>query len=338
MDWTPLSHRMCGRGVRSYWSFESGMFDTALEWIGNDAFARHHFGQQPLLLRRDGAHDAPPCVSWHDFDDVLGDPLTTERKHIEVTKPNGRFLDYESQANAAGVHATRILQQAMDAGATVYLRQFPLRFQRTRALVRRIEQARDGLSAHDTQAFISVPGHNSGLHADEDHSFVFMLLGRKRWRVYAERAPVGQRGAYDGRTLLTAPVIDTVLEAGDVLYFPPRCYHLAEAVTPCALLSIGERRSSGSDFVKLTARHVRRGCPALAHSVVPHLEAYPAWRRRAQAILTQCRKMVCRPDFQPQFHDAVESARRSEWLQLPAHFAKPQPPQPAAAIARREAQ
>ncbi len=66
-------------------------------------------------------------------------------------------------------------------------------------------------------------------HYDDIEAFVLQLEGKKRWRVYKplfkeEVLPRFSSGNYE-QSQLEAPIIDVVLEAGDLLYFPRGYIH-----------------------------------------------------------------------------------------------------------------
>jgi lysine-specific demethylase/histidyl-hydroxylase NO66 len=97
-------------------------------------------------------------------------------------------------------------------------------------------------------AYLTPPGSSQGFapHYDDVEAFVCQLEGRKRWRVHAplrdaERLPRASSRDYDPSELARAgslPVLDAVLEPGDVLYMPRGWIHHA-CTLPEAELSGG---------------------------------------------------------------------------------------------------
>ncbi|MFJ7306069.1 JmjC domain-containing protein [Streptomyces sp. NPDC099088] len=76
--------------------------------------------------------------------------------------------------------------------------------------------------------FATPPGETGfAPHHDDSDVFVVQIYGSKKWKVY-DRASSNVTGVY-GETELSAPVIDTVLQAGDVLYIPRGAAHVATA-------------------------------------------------------------------------------------------------------------
>jgi lysine-specific demethylase/histidyl-hydroxylase NO66 len=97
-------------------------------------------------------------------------------------------------------------------------------------------------------AYLTPPRSSQGFapHYDDVEAFVCQLEGRKRWRVHAplrdaERLPRASSRDYDPSELARAgslPVLDAVLEPGDVLYMPRGWIHHA-CTLPEAELSGG---------------------------------------------------------------------------------------------------
>ena len=63
---------------------------------------------------------------------------------------------------------------------------------------------------------------------DDVEAFVLQLQGRKRWRAYAAAAALASSSSGDGSSAtLGLPLIDAVLEPGDMLYMPRGTIHYA---------------------------------------------------------------------------------------------------------------
>ena len=66
-------------------------------------------------------------------------------------------------------------------------------------------------------------------HYDDIEAFVLQLEGKKRWRVYKPLSPGETLPRYSSpnydQSILSEPIIDVVLEPGDLLYFPRGYVH-----------------------------------------------------------------------------------------------------------------
>lgn len=85
-----------------------------------------------------------------------------------------------------------------------------------------------------------TPGNSQGFapHFDDIDAFICQIAGKKRWRVYAPRKDGLDRLPRHSSVDFTqeevekaGTVIDTILQAGDVLYLPRGCVHQAECTS-----------------------------------------------------------------------------------------------------------
>jgi hypothetical protein len=77
--------------------------------------------------------------------------------------------------------------------------------------------------------------HGLDVHRDEEDVFVLQVHGRKRWLLYGVDIERGAPGP-----LAAGAVLDTTLTAGDVLYVPRGCFHLAVPLNEATLhLTVG---------------------------------------------------------------------------------------------------
>jgi hypothetical protein len=120
-------------------------------------------------------------------------------------------------------------------GSTFLLSQLQLRWPPITKLCRDIENELLGhgiplVESVGANAYLS-PGHSQGfdIHYDNHCVLVIQLRGRKRWEVFAprEELPVERCTQPIPRDQLGAPVLDTDLAAGDVLYIPRGFPHAA---------------------------------------------------------------------------------------------------------------
>ncbi|RSN24333.1 cupin [Streptomyces sp. WAC 05977] len=210
--------------------------------VGSDVeeFATRHWGREPLLRRTGG-----------DFGDLLDldgvDELLSRRglrtPFLRLAR-DGAVVDSRSFTGGAGVGA-EIGDQVRDdrvaalfaEGSTIVLqglhRIWPAIIDFTTRLT--------GELGHPAQvnAYITPPSSQGfSAHYDVHDVFVLQTAGRKRWKVHAPVHPSPLRDqpwgehadAVAGRARDDAPVIDEVLEPGDVLYLPRGWLHSATAL------------------------------------------------------------------------------------------------------------
>jgi ribosomal protein L16 Arg81 hydroxylase len=111
-------------------------------------------------------------------------------------------------------------------------------------------------------AYLSIGGRGSfGRHWDTHDVFAVQLIGRKRWQVFAPTFPLplgvhrSEAAQADGSA---APVLDCMLETGDVLYLPRGWWHhVLPQEGPSLHLSIGTYAPTVHDYVSWAcARHL----------------------------------------------------------------------------------
>uniref|UniRef100_A0A182YS50 Bifunctional lysine-specific demethylase and histidyl-hydroxylase n=1 Tax=Anopheles stephensi TaxID=30069 RepID=A0A182YS50_ANOST len=84
--------------------------------------------------------------------------------------------------------------------------------------------------------YLTPPGSQGfAPHYDDIEAFVLQIEGRKRWRLYGPRTPAEVLARVSSANLRQdelagPPILDVVLEAGDLLYFPRGCIHQAATV------------------------------------------------------------------------------------------------------------
>ncbi|MEW5810860.1 MAG: cupin domain-containing protein [Actinomycetota bacterium] len=231
--------------------------------VDADVFAAQYWGRRPLLSRS----DALP----RDFTDLLSpaavDELITRRgvraPFLRMAK-EGSLLARECYLDAAGfgaempdqVDSARVLGQ-LAAGATLVLqglhRLWP-------PLVDFVRDAVDDLG-HPVQANAYItPRGNRGFdaHYDVHDVFVLQVSGAKRWVVHepVHTDPLPSQPWTDHRDAIAArvtdaPVIDTMLTAGDALYLPRGWVHAAESDDATSIhLTIGVSATTGLDVLR----------------------------------------------------------------------------------------
>ncbi|GAA3357495.1 cupin domain-containing protein [Saccharopolyspora gregorii] len=207
-----------------------------------DAFARRHWGREPLLRR-----GADPD-SFRDVLDLDGvDELLSRRglrtPFLRLAK-QGEVVDSGSFTGPGGVGA-EIGDQVRDdqvaalfaAGTTVVLQAL----HRTWSGVIDLTTDLAAELGHPVQAnaYVTPPSSRGfAAHYDVHDVFVLQLAGRKHWTVHAPVHPDPLRdqpwndhaSAVTARARDEAPEIDAVLEPGDAMYLPRGWLHAATAL------------------------------------------------------------------------------------------------------------
>jgi 50S ribosomal protein L16 3-hydroxylase len=102
----------------------------------------------------------------------------------------------------------------------------------------------------DLMVSFSVAGGGVGPHLDQYDVFIIQGKGTRRWKVggpgqYNEISPHPKLKQIDD----FVPIIDEVLEAGDILYIPPGCPHEGVALEDCLNYSVGFRAPNQQELL-----------------------------------------------------------------------------------------
>ena len=215
---------------------------TRLSGLGRDAFAAEHWGRGPLLHR--GA-DPAGFADLLDLDGV--DELLSRRglrtPFLRVAR-DGTVVDSASFTGPGGVGAEIGDQVRDDRVAALFGEGSTVVLQALHRLWPPVLDLATALGAelgHPVQANAYVtPPQSRGFsaHYDVHDVFVLQLAGSKHWTVHAPVHADPLRGqpwtdhgaAVAARARDDEPVLDTVLDPGDVLYLPRGWLHSATAL------------------------------------------------------------------------------------------------------------
>ena len=109
----------------------------------------------------------------------------------------------------------------------------------------------------DLMVSFATPGGGVGPHIDNYDVFLLQGEGKRRWKV----GPIGNYSPRGGDTHTALiddfePIIDVVLEAGDMLYIPPGFPHRGETIETALSYSIGFRAPSQQELISGIADHL----------------------------------------------------------------------------------
>ncbi|HVE97876.1 MAG TPA: cupin domain-containing protein [Mycobacteriales bacterium] len=259
-------------------------------------FAATYWGRAPLLSR----------VVGRTFDDLLtldaADELLSQRgvrtPFIRIAK-DGDVVEPRRYTRSGGAGALvadqvgddRVLDLFAD-GHTVVLQGLHRLWPALVALAGDLA----GELGHPVQvnAYISPPASRGfAAHYDVHDVFVLQVAGRKRWLVHEPvladplpSQPWQQRRADVGARAAEPPLLDEVLEPGDVLYLPRGYLHAADALGEVSMhLTVGVHPVTGYDVAEAALalaaddRELRRSLPV--GGVGQHADAVTAALRAA---------------------------------------------------------
>lgn len=169
-------------------------------------------------------------VTWQDAQDALNQPWN----HIvTVIGDDGKRMELDTVEEPwwyKGISKKEELFHLANSGYTVNICQYGHGNTHVEHLLAEIEQSFDGCC--DCHIFITNGKDNRhpsfSPHWDHPSNFIIQMEGHTRWQVYKNRAsaliPLSDTNAQVSPDDLEID-IDTVLNPGDLLYFPSRAYH-----------------------------------------------------------------------------------------------------------------
>lgn len=200
-----------------YISGAPGRFADLLPWDQlNRILSEHRFDAARLRLVSEGVPVAPPSYS----------------------RGNGRLIDHEFTAQLRN-------------GATLNLNAVDELYPPLAELAEVVERTlKSQVNINLYAGWRTSKGFN--VHWDDHEVIVLQLFGRKHWTIYGTTTPFPIRtpGFETPAPRPTSPQWEHTITAGDLLYMPRGCWHVAVPLDePSLHLSIGIRQPTGVDFL-----------------------------------------------------------------------------------------
>uniref|UniRef100_A0A182QDW8 Bifunctional lysine-specific demethylase and histidyl-hydroxylase n=1 Tax=Anopheles farauti TaxID=69004 RepID=A0A182QDW8_9DIPT len=196
-----------------------------------DEFMRTYWEQKPLLVQRHDPAYYASLLSRAMIDEMLRTNNIEYTKNIDITS----YRDGQREThNPDGRVLPPDLWHFYGTGCSV-------RMLNPQTYLRSVYELNVKLQEYfhcmtGANFYLTPPGSQGfAPHYDDIEAFVLQIEGRKRWRLYGPREPREQlaRVSSDNLSqdeLVGPPIVDVVLEAGDMLYFPRGCIHQAATV------------------------------------------------------------------------------------------------------------
>ncbi|XP_049626237.1 ribosomal oxygenase 1 [Suncus etruscus] len=229
------------------------LFEWLVAPLPPEHFFRRLWEREAVLVRRQDPAYYAGLFATADLDAALRagelqfglhlDAARYRHGRRETLHPPGRALPHAAWAlYRAGCSLRLLCPQAFSAAVWHVLA---------------VLQAQFGSMA-GANAYLTPPGSQGfAPHYDDIEAFVLQLEGRKRWRVYRPRRAAEELALLPSANLgpdeLGEPVLQAVLEPGDLLYFPRGFVHQAECPDGAHSLHLTlstYQRNSWGDFLE----------------------------------------------------------------------------------------
>nr|XP_020026890.1 bifunctional lysine-specific demethylase and histidyl-hydroxylase NO66 [Castor canadensis]XP_020026891.1 bifunctional lysine-specific demethylase and histidyl-hydroxylase NO66 [Castor canadensis]XP_020026892.1 bifunctional lysine-specific demethylase and histidyl-hydroxylase NO66 [Castor canadensis]XP_020026893.1 bifunctional lysine-specific demethylase and histidyl-hydroxylase NO66 [Castor canadensis]XP_020026894.1 bifunctional lysine-specific demethylase and histidyl-hydroxylase NO66 [Cast len=204
------------------------LFEWLIAPLPPDHFYRRLWEREAVLVRRQDHTYYQGLFSTADLDSTLRHEEVQFGQHLDAARyVNGRRETLNPPGRALPAAAWSLYQ----AGCSLRLL-CPQAFSTTVWQFLAVLQEQFGSMA-GSNVYLTPPNSQGfAPHYDDIEAFVLQLEGRKLWRVYRPRVPTEELALTSSPNFsqedLGEPVLQTVLEPGDLLYFPRGFIHQAE--------------------------------------------------------------------------------------------------------------
>ncbi|KAL8212974.1 UNVERIFIED_CONTAM: Ribosomal oxygenase 1 [Gekko kuhli] len=229
------------------------LFEWLIAPVSSQRFFSQHWEKKPLLIRRRNPAYYQGLFSTAEFDAILHDQEVQFGVNLDVTSyedgkrethnPLGRALPavvWDFYRN--GCSLRMLNPQAFSATVWHFLSLLQEQFGS-------MAGANTYLTPAGTQGFAP--------HYDDIEAFVVQLEGKKHWRVYNPRKEAEVLPHFSSPNFaqdeIGEPVLETILEAGDLLYFPRGFIHQGDCLPDAHSLHItvsSFQRNSWGDLLE----------------------------------------------------------------------------------------
>ncbi|XP_068609757.1 ribosomal oxygenase 1 [Brachionichthys hirsutus] len=217
-------------GVNNSRERASRLFQWLISPIPVESFFRETWEKKPIFVKRNDPNYYEGFFSTAEFDRILRQEAVQYGVNLDVTS----YTDGTRKThNPAGRALPFTVWDLYESGCSLRMLN-PQAFSSTVWNVLSVLQEQFG-SMVGANVYLTPPGTQGfAPHYDDIEAFVVQLEGRKHWRVYNPRAedqvlPVFSSPNFD-QAEIGEPIMDVLMEAGDLLYFPRGFIHQGDCL------------------------------------------------------------------------------------------------------------
>lgn len=257
--WIPSANPFHSSVVSKDSMEEGGMFfHSIIQPVSVTKFFREIWEKKPLLVRRHNAGYNDGWFSTSELDQILRNEKIMFGENIDVVS----YINNKREThNPSGRAFPAVVWDFYQQGCSVRLLN-PQTYSRNVWQMLFHLQEYFGCMAGANVYLTPAGSQGFAPHYDDIEAFVLQIEGKKRWRVYEPRdeSEVLPRFSSPNFTAadLPPPVLDTVLESGDLLYFPRGYIHqgctMDDAHSLHLTVSVGQKNTWGDLLEKLVPR------------------------------------------------------------------------------------
>ncbi|CAL1540945.1 unnamed protein product [Lymnaea stagnalis] len=207
----------------------SKLFECMIHPVTTERFFSELWEKKPLLVKRHTPDYNKGWFSTAEFDKILRQDNIQWGVNLDATS----FIDDKREThNQSGRAHAPVVWDMYQAGCSLRLLN-PQSYSRNVWKVLSVLQEYFGCCV-GANIYLTPPGTQGfAPHFDDIEAFILQLEGKKHWRLYSPRndeevLPRFSSGNFS-QFEVGEPILDTVLEAGDLLYFPRGTIHQGNA-------------------------------------------------------------------------------------------------------------
>ena len=259
---------------------------TLLGGISPERFMKQYWHKKPLLVRQ-----AIPQVQ-----PVMGRTELFELAARDEVQSRLVIQDGGSWRLKHGPFQRRALPPLKRPGWTLLVQGVDLQQELAHALVQAFRFVPD-CRLDDLMISYATDGGGVGPHFDSYDVFLLQVQGRRRWRIGRQKDLSLQADVPLKILADFAPEQEFLLEAGDMLYLPPRYAHDGVAVGDCMTCSIGFRAPQQGELARELLQRLADDAPELVGDSLyrdPHQPATLSPAEIPMAVQTFAREAILR--------------------------------------------
>ena len=259
---------------------------TLLGGISPERFMKQYWHKKPLLVRQAMPQMKP----------VLGRAELFELAAQDEVQSRLVIQDGDSWRLKHGPFQRRALPPLKQPGWTLLVQGVDLHQELAHALVQAFRFVPD-CRLDDLMISYATDGGGVGPHFDSYDVFLLQVQGSRRWRIGRQKDLSLQAGVPLKILADFAPEQEFLLEAGDMLYLPPRYAHDGVAVGECMTCSIGFRAPQQGELAREMLQRLADEAPDLLGDSLyrdPHQPATLSPAEIPMAVQTFAREAILR--------------------------------------------
>ncbi|KAG9484174.1 hypothetical protein GDO78_009863 [Eleutherodactylus coqui] len=206
------------------------LFEWLIAPVQPDDFFRCIWEKKPALIRRHNLKYYDGFFSTSEFDRILREDNVQFGVNLDVTSYSNGVRETH---NPPGRALPLVVWDYYKNGCSLRLlnpQSFSITVWNTLSVLQELFTSMVGANM-----YLTPPGTQGfAPHYDDIEAFVVQLEGKKRWRVYSPRNSLEMLPQFSSVNFndgdLGEPILETILEAGDLLYFPRGFIHQGDCL------------------------------------------------------------------------------------------------------------